>query len=191
MPGATCALRHAATCANHGEPEVTDIYDISSAPSARMCDFGRRLEAALKGQFDDTCDYSASVVLARLLEAVRAANAQASAPAPVMESPSTKPADMSGAGAGIDLPPAMATLRATANGAWDSYAAVSRDECRALLSHIESLERDAERYRWLMDEGSGNSPLARANRIYARWNGEDGAEGFSRVVDAARKEGKP
>lgn len=24
---------------------MTDIYDISSAPSARMCDFGRRLEA--------------------------------------------------------------------------------------------------------------------------------------------------
>lgn len=63
------------------------------------------------------------------------------------------------------------------------------DERDALRTRAEAAEKDAARYRWLMDAGSSNSPLARANRVYARWNGEDGADGFSRTLDAMRPGG--
>lgn len=156
-----------------------------------MNDFGKRLEAALNRQTTSVLHGADTWV--SLLAAVRAANAQDSAPA-LERTDFSSPSNEGGvaSGAGVDLADAMRSLQfCIQTPGLNISAMLNAAQCRALLSHIESLERDAARYRWLMDEGSGNSPLARANRIYARWNGEDGAEGFSRVVDAARKEGKP
>ncbi len=63
-------------------------------------------------------------------------------------------------------------------------AAVKRDldEARAALAEAQ---RDAGRYRWLVNAGSENSPIARAQAVYHLWNGEDGADGFTRALDAA------
>lgn len=67
-------------------------------------DFGRCLEAAISAEIAGGGSSYVLAALARFRDAVRAANARVSAPAPVMESPSTKPvSDMSGAGAGVDL----------------------------------------------------------------------------------------
>lgn len=56
------------------------------------------------------------------------------------------------------------------------------DEARAALAEAQ---RDAGRYRWLVNAGSENSPIARAQAVYRLWNGEDGTDGFTRALDAA------
>lgn len=127
-------------------------------------DFDRRLEAAAQ----------------LILRIVRVANAQDSAPAPVMESPSTKPvSDMSGAGAAVDLPKVLARLRAGLDFG-DTQFEMGRETVRALLSHIESLERDAARYRWLRgtDQESADRAVLR------------GGIGMDEFIDAALKEAK-
>lgn len=57
-----------------------------------------------------------------------------------------------------------------------------RDVARAALAEAQ---RDAGRYRWLVNAGSENSPIARAQAVYHLWNGEDGTDGFTRALDAA------
>lgn len=98
-------------------------------------DFGRCLEAAISAEIAGGGSSYVLAALARFRDAVRAANTRVSAPAPVMESPSTKPvSDMSGAGAGVDLEYAMTVLR--------QLAADGCDIERALLSHIEAQARE-------------------------------------------------
>lgn len=144
-----------------------------------MTDFGRRLEAALESYDANARDAPADPLL-MLLFIVRAANAQDSAPAPVMESPSTKPvSDMSGAGAAVDLPKVLARLRAGLDFG-DTQFEMGRETVRALLSNIESLERDAARYRWLRD-----TPIW-PNSILPRHIGQT----WDDLIDAARKEAK-
>lgn len=148
-------------------------------------DFGRCLEAAISAEIAGGGSSYVLAALARFRDAVRAANTRVSAPAPVMESPSTKPvSDMSGAGAGVDLSQAMKWLRELA----DSGCEIER----TLLSRIDALERDAERYRWIRQSKSDiEGPAA-----YAPWCGPplfDAAldAAIDAAIDAARKEAKP
>jgi len=67
---------------------------------------------------------------------------------------------------------------------------LGRDKTLAKHTHpphneqVETLRRDAERYRWLV---GGQFICDRIKGTYSAWNGEDGVEGFNKVLDAARK----
>lgn len=166
---------------------MTDIYDISSAPSARMCDFGRRLEAALRERF---ADYNRKCTEPPtwddVVQSVRAANAQVSAPAPVTGESPAQSVDISGAGAGVDLEPAMRRwLRRIADG---EPVGMSSKDARALLSHIESLERDAERRDEIVRTSISELSWFRKNLPE---NLRDTFDQDLNYLSAARKEGKP
>lgn len=152
-----------------------------------MNDFGRRLEAAISAEIAGGGASSVCAALARFRDAVRAANAQCSAPAKCDGNhggPSCGPQcwnDDCASGAGVDL---LAALRGLREGSADKmiggYVAMDHKQCRALLSHIESLERDAARYRWLRGTDQES-----ADRAALR-----GGIGLDEFIDTARKEGK-
>ena len=52
----------------------------------------------------------------------------------------------------------------------------------------ELAEQDAARYRWLMDKDDNPSITGRFNAVYRRWDGEDGANGFTAALDAAMEQ---
>lgn len=58
-------------------------------------------------------------------------------------------------------------------------------ECRSAVDRLAEAERDAARYRWLVG-GDNPSISGRFNSVYRAWDGEDGADGFTAVLDAAR-----
>lgn len=110
-------------------------------------DFGHRLEAAAKLERDIVADKDHEDVEATIaqvvLRIVRAANAQDSAPAlaaRMLPAPSNEGAGV--AGAGVDLAQAMVGLSLVALG---ENRFIASYEARAILSHIESLVRDAAR----------------------------------------------
>lgn len=144
-------------------------------------DFGRRLEAAIRDECTKTHVYDHT--LWQVYQAVRSANAQVSAPAPerrLSEAQVSLP--KATAGAGVDLADAMRSLQfCIQTPGLNISAMLKAAQCRALLSHIESLERDAARYRWLRD-----TPIW-PNSILPRHTGE----AWDAAIDAARKEGKP
>lgn len=111
-------------------------------------DFGHRLEAALTDRLCYASRNAYEITLA-VRDAVRAANAQVSAPAPVTGESPAQSVDISGAGAGVDLADAMCEVKHAADGDIE-WANLAQHEARALLSHIESLERDAAQYAELI-----------------------------------------
>lgn len=151
-----------------------------------MNDFGKRLEAALNRQTTSVLHGADTWV--SLLAAVRAANAQVSAPAPVTGESPAQSVDISGAGAGVDLADAMCQVRHAVAGNI-GWARLAQREAAALLSHIESLERihkaasdlsaEAEEYDFPDGLGRGASQYA--------W---DTLEHALEAIYAARKEGK-
>lgn len=148
-----------------------------------MNDFGRRLEAGLAQLLSalDRCAPS-RMAFEWLLSIVRAANAQDSAPAPGSVSSASQGLSDGTTGAGVDLADAMRSLQfCIQTPGLNISAMLKAAQCRALLSHIESLERDAARYRWLRD-----TPIW-PNSILPRHTGE----AWDAAIDAARKEGKP
>lgn len=120
-----------------------------------MNDFGKRLEAALNRQTTSVLHGADTWV--SLLAAVRAANAQVSAPSrPCTCHPDDSPpnpcaekyalSECKKSGARVDLADAMCEVKHAADGDIE-WANLAQHEARALLARIESLERDAERYR--------------------------------------------
>ena len=57
-----------------------------------------------------------------------------------------------------------------------------------LRRELAEAERDALRYRWLMADLDAPSVTGRFSRVYRQWSGEDGAAGFTAVLDAAMQE---
>lgn len=153
-----------------------------------MNDFGKRLEAALNRQTTSVLHGADTWV--SLLAAVRAANAQDSAPA-LERTDFSSPSNEGGvaSGAGVDLADAMRSLQfCIQTPGLNISAMLNAAQCRALLSHIESLERDAARFNWFF----GTTDKLPFMKQYV-----DGiAAGFTPdqwrdAIDAARKEGKP
>jgi hypothetical protein len=70
---------------------------------------------------------------------------------------------------------------------WQAPSISFCDEAADMLVELreenERLRKDAERYRWLLADEYTVS--GRFNQVYRQWSGEDGAEGFTRALDAA------
>lgn len=148
-------------------------------------DFGRHLEAALcRG---DVVNIEAKEAIRFVLDAVRAANAQDSAPAPVTGESPAQSVDISGAGAGVDAEALLSVLRADSRDG--NEVTLTADGLRALLSHIDALERVHKAARELSAESEEYDfpdGLGRGAAQYTWDTLEDALD----AIDAARKEGK-
>lgn len=76
-------------------------------------------------------------------------------------------------------------LEANPSAAYALEYASLRIDLNSARAALAEAQRDAGRYRWLVNAGSENSPIARAQAVYRLWNGEDGTDGFTRALDAA------
>lgn len=144
-------------------------------------DFGRRLEAALERW--TTHVLQSDYIWVSLLAAVRAANAQVSAPAPTGEwTDGGKCFEEVPEGDGGDLQTALHGLRElTSERMVDGCMTLDQRLGRALLSHIESLERDAAQWRYFRDEMDDGDKLHMLAHGTAHYDSD---------IDAARKEAK-